>query len=150
MSFWHLIFLVKVGLYFGGYIGLNWWLNLLLWASMLPPIAHNGWRRARTAIAIPAAIAMLYADSYLPSPARVLSQLKALSGFSADYWLELAQQVFNLEMLLVGLAGIVLYSALARRVRAGTFALLALLSVPVVAALQEQAATSATTMAGAV
>ena len=149
MSFWHLIFLVKVGLYFGGYIGLNWWLNLLLWASMLPPIAHNGWRRARTAIAIPAAIALLYADSYLPSPARVLSQLKALSGFSADYWLELAQRVFNPEMLLAGLAGIVLYSALARRVRAGTFALLALLSVPVVAALQEQAATSQATMAAA-
>lgn len=42
MSFWHLIFLAKVGLYFGGYIGLNWWLNLLLWASMLPPLRTRG------------------------------------------------------------------------------------------------------------
>ena len=50
MSFWHLIFLAKVGLYFGGYIGLNWWLNLLLWASMLPLIAHKGWRRVRAAV----------------------------------------------------------------------------------------------------
>ena len=59
MSFWHLIFLAKVGLYFGGYIGLNWWLNLLLWASMLPLIAHKGWRRVRAAVAVPAAIALL-------------------------------------------------------------------------------------------
>lgn len=137
MNFWHLTFLAKVGLYFGGYIGLNWWLNLLLWLSMLPPIAHIGWRRARAVVALAAAVALLYADSYLPSPARILSQLKALSGFSADYWLELAQRVFNPDMLLVGLVGVLLYSALARRVRAGTFTLLALLSVPMGAALQE-------------
>jgi cellulose synthase operon protein YhjU len=141
MSFWHLLFLSKVGLHFGGYIGLDWRLNLLLWLCMVPPIAHNGWRLARTAVALPAAGALLYADSYLPSITRVLSQLKALSGFSADYWLELAQRIFHPGALLAGLVGIVLYTALARRVRVGTFALLALLSVPVVTALQEHAAT---------
>jgi cellulose synthase operon protein YhjU len=140
MSYWNLYFLAKVGLYFNGYIGFNWWLNLLLWLALLPPIAHKALRRTRAVLAWPVAIALLYHDSYLPTPARVLSQLTALAGFSADYWLELATRLVNPAALAMAIAGLFLYAALARRVRFATFALLAILSVPVVSALQEHKA----------
>ncbi len=137
MSYWNLYFLVKVGLTFTGYIGFNWWLNLLLWLALLPPINHRLLRRARAVLAWPMAIALLYHDSYLPTPARVLSQVKALVGFSADYWLELATRLVNPAALVLAIAGLFLYAALARRVRFATFALVGILSVPLVAAIQE-------------
>lgn len=137
MSYWNLYFLVKIGLSFTGYIGFNWWLNLLLWLALQPPIAHRLLRRARAVLAWPVAIALLYHDSYLPTPARVVSQFKALAGFSADYWLELAQRLVNPAALALAMAGLVLYAALARRIRFATFALVGILSVPLVAAIQE-------------
>lgn len=140
MSYWNLYFLVKVGLYFTGYIGFNWWLNLLLWLALLPPIGHRLARRTRAVLAWPAAIALLYYDSYLPTLERVLSQLKALAGFSADYWLELAGRLVSPAALVVAIAGLFLYTALARRVRFATFALAGILSVPLVAAIQERKA----------
>lgn len=140
MSYWNLYFLVKVGLYFTGYIGFNWWLNLLLWLALLPPIGHRLARRTRAVLAWPAAIALLYYDSYLPTLERVLSQLKALAGFSADYWLELAGRLVSPAALVVAIAGLFLYAALARRVRFATFALAGILSVPLVAAIQERKA----------
>ncbi|WP_427999630.1 cellulose biosynthesis protein BcsG [Acidovorax sp.] len=140
MSYWNLYFLAKVGLTFTGYIGFNWWLNLLLWLALLPPIGHRLLRRTRAVLAWPAALALLYHDSYLPTPARVLSQLKALAGFSADYWLELATRLVNPAALVLAIAGLFLYAALARRVRFATFALAGILSVPLVAAIQEHKA----------
>lgn len=140
MSYWNLYFLAKVGLTFTGYIGFNWWLNLLLWLALLPPIGHRLLRRTRAVLAWPAALALLYHDSYLPTPARVLSQLKALAGFSADYWLELATRLVNPAALVLAIAGLFLYAALARRVRFATFALVGILSVPLVAAIQEHKA----------
>ena len=140
MSYWNLYFLVKVGLYFTGYIGFSWWLNLLLWLALQPPIGHRLLRRTRAVLAWPAAIALLYYDSYLPTLGRVLSQLKALAGFSADYWMELAGRLVNPTAVAIAVAGVFLYAALARRVRFATFALIGILSVPLVAALQERGA----------
>src|SRR5699024_1490466 len=79
-------------------------------------------------------------DSYLPTLERVLSQLKALAGFSADYWLELAGRLVSPAALVLAIAGLFLYGALARRVRFATFALVGILSVPLVAAIQERKA----------
>ncbi|PJI96694.1 cellulose synthase operon protein YhjU [Acidovorax sp. 69] len=143
MRYWNLYFLAKVGLTFTGYIGFHWWLNLLLWLALLPPIAHKTLRRTRAVLAWPAAMALLYYDSYLPTLARVVSQLKALAGFSADYWLELATRLVSPAALVTAIAGIVVYAALARRVRFATFALAGILSVPLVAAIQQSDADDA-------
>ena len=137
MSYWNLYFLAKVGLYFTGYIGFNWWMNLLLWLALQLPVAHKRVRQTRAVLAWPVAIALLYYDSYLPTLARVLSQVQALAGFSMDYWLELATRLLNPTALVLAIAGIVLYGALARRVRFATFALAGILSVPIVSAIQQ-------------
>ena len=138
MSHWNLYFLAKLGLAFTGYIGFNWWLNLLLWLALLPTIGNKALRRARAVLVWPAAIALLYSDSYLPAPGRVMSQFEALKGFSASYWLELVARLYNPSALVVVVAGIFLYVALARRVRFATLALAGILSFPVVSAIQEQ------------
>lgn len=140
MSYWNLYFLTKVGLTFSGYIGFNWWLNLLLWLALMPQIKHPMLGRAQAVLAWPAAIALLYYDSYLPTLSRVLSQLKALAGFSADYWLELATRLVSPAALVMAIAALFLYGALAQRVRFATFALMGILSVPLVAVIQAQKA----------
>lgn len=137
MSYWNLYFLAKVGLYFTGYIGFSWWLNLLLWLALQPPITDKRLRYTRAVLACPAAIALLYYDSYLPTLARVLSQMQALAGFSMDYWMELASRVVNPTALILAIAGIVLYGVLARRVRFATFALAGILTVPIVSTIQQ-------------
>ena len=135
MHYWNLYFLLKVALFYRGYIGFDWVLNLALGVGLAWPLPPGRVRWLRNVLAGPAALALLYHDSFLPPPARVLSQAQALLGFSADYWLELLQRVFH-PALALALAGIVVaYAFVARRIRFATLALAGILSVPLVALL---------------
>ena len=102
MSYWNLYFLIKVGLYYTGYIGFNWKLNLLFAIILVWPLQNTVGRRVRQFLAWPAAISLIYYDSYLPTLARVMSQTKVLSNFSAEYILELLQRTIN-PIALIGL-----------------------------------------------
>lgn len=145
MHYWNLYFLLKAALFYQGYIGFHWALNLALGVALAWPLPAGRWRRLRNLLAPPVALALLYHDSFLPTPARVLSQAKALLGFSADYWLELAQRLFNPTLVLALVAIVFGYAVLARRVRFATLSLASILSVPLVAALQ---ADPSSTLAG--
>lgn len=138
MNYWPLYFLLKVALFYRGHIGFHWALNLALGVALAWPLPLGRWRLLRTVLAWPAALGLLYHDSYLPSPERVLTQGKALLGFSADYLLELLQRLFSPTLVLgLALVAIVLaYDVLARRIRFATLAWASILSVPVVATLQ--------------
>ena len=138
MHYWNLYFLLKIGLFYRGYMGFHWGLNLALGIVLAWPLPQGRWRRLRNMLVWPAALVLLYHDSFLPSPARVLSQAKALLGFSADYWLELLQRVFSPALALALLALVGIYAILARRIRFGTVALLGILSVPAVDFWQAQ------------
>lgn len=139
MSYWSFYFLAKVGLYYTGYIGFHWLPNLLLALALLWPLRPRGLRIARQVLAWPAGIALLYHDSFLPTPGRVLSQMQALAGFSLDYMLELLGRVFQWQIVLGFVVALVAYGVLSRRIRFSTFALGGILSVPLVAALGPQA-----------
>lgn len=135
MSYLSLYFLIKVGLYYSHVIGFHWLLNLLLALAALWPVAHAGWQRARRWLVWPLAIALLYHDSYLPTPERAWSQVANLRGFSADYMAELVHRFLS-PSLLIGLVLLVLaYTLLSRWVRFATLALAGIVSVPLVAAL---------------
>lgn len=141
MSYWNLYFLIKVGLYYTGYIGFNWKLNLLFAIILVWPLQNTVGRRVRQFLAWPAAISLIYYDSYLPTLARVMSQTKVLSNFSAEYILELLQRTIN-PIALIGLIVIfIAYNFLNRWLRLSTFSLSAILSVPAVAMFQIGAAT---------
>ncbi len=148
MHYWNLYFLLKVGLFYGGYTGFHWMPNLALGIALGWPLPNGRWRQLRNALAWPAALALLYYDSYLPSPGRVLSQAQALLGFSADYWLELLQRIVS-PSVAIGLGVIVLaYAILARRIRFATLALAGILSVPLVAVWQSSALSNSATADG--
>lgn len=136
MSYWSLYFLIKTGLYYGGFLGFHWGWNLLFAVALAWPLGHTVVQWTRKWLAWPMAMALLYLDSFLPSPARVFSQLKALSGFSADYMLELLGRAVNWQAILMLMACGVVYALLAQRVRFASFAFVAILSVPLVSTLR--------------
>ena len=137
MSYWSFYFLAKVGLHYAGYLSLHWLLNLLLAVVVFWPLQSRLWKSLRLAVGLIAAIALLYYDTHFPPISRVLSQVSALAGFSASYMLELVQRVVSWQALLGFVVLLALYSVLARRIRFATFALLAILSVPLVTRLQQ-------------
>ncbi|WP_027994261.1 cellulose biosynthesis protein BcsG [Simplicispira psychrophila] len=145
MHYWNLYFLLKVALFYRGYTGFHWELNLALGVALAWPLPQGHWRRLRNVLAWPAALALLYHDSYLPPPARVLSQAQALLGFSADYWLELLQRLFSPTLALALVVIALAYALLAQRIRFATLALAGILSVPLVALLPSN---PANTLAG--
>ncbi|MCL1962502.1 MAG: cellulose biosynthesis protein BcsG [Desulfovibrionaceae bacterium] len=138
MSYWSFYFLVKVGLHHAGYIDMHWLPNLLLALALMPPLPMRGLRVTRQALAWPAAIALLYHDSYLPSLNRVLSQTHALASFSPQYMAELLARVWDWKIALGLAALLAVYALLAQRVRFATFALAGILSIPLAAALAPQ------------
>jgi cellulose synthase operon protein YhjU len=143
MSYWSPYFLIKTGLFYTHYIGFNWGLNLLLALFIAWPVAAGRWQRARGWVVWPAALALLYHDSFLPTPARVLSQLGALGGFSGEYILELLGRVINPPALAAFVALLVLHLLLARWLRLSTFAFMGILSVPLLTGLNSTPGASA-------
>ncbi len=141
MNYLSLYFLVKTGLYYTDYIGFHWLANLLLALWAFWPLQRG--LRLRRLLIWPLALALLWHDSLLPGPARVWQQLSAISGFSADYLLELLRRAFN-PVALLGLAALVLvYHLLSRWLRFSTLALAGILSVPLLASLGSSAAVHA-------
>lgn len=131
MSHWSLYFLAKVGLHFSGVIAFKWGWNLLLAVALLWPLEHPPAQRVRRVLVWPLALALAYHESFLPTPERVLSQLKALSGFSGEYMFELVQRVVTPMDLAWVMVALGVYLLAAQRLRFSTLALLAIVSVPV-------------------
>lgn len=138
MNAWSLYFLAKVGLHFAGILRLHWLPNLLFALALLWPLPEGRARRLRGWLAWPVAVALLYGDSQLGSPDRLLGQLKGLAGFSADYLWELVLRAVQPSWLLAAALAFVAYAVLSRWLRFSTLAVLAILSVPMTQALQRQ------------
>ena len=148
MHYWSLYFLLKVGLFYGGYTGFHWIPNLALGIALAWPMPTGRWRQLRNGLAWPAALVLLYYDSYLPSPARVLSQAQALLGFSADYWLELLQRVVSPSLAVTLVVIFFAYAILAKRIRFATLALAGILSVPVMEIVESNRLSANTNASG--
>lgn len=135
MSYLSLYFLLKTGLYYSQHLGFHWGLNLLLAAAAFWPLPAGRWARLRAWLVWPLALALLYHDSFLPTPQRIWSQLGAIGGFSADYLQELLGRFISMQAL-AALALLVLgYTLLSRWLRFASLAVLGILSVPLSAAI---------------
>ncbi len=139
MSYWGFYFLGKVALYYRGLLGFHWLLNLLLALAVFWPVRSPRLRLVRQSLAVPAAAALLYHDSHLPALGRVLSQTHVLAAFSLQYMGELLGRVFSWRLVAGFVLALGLYALLARRVRFATFALLGIVSVPLLPVLLAQA-----------
>jgi cellulose synthase operon protein YhjU len=132
MGAWSLYFLAKLGLYYGHAIGLHLAANAVLAVALAWPLGAPAARRARTALAVPLAIALLYYDSYLPPFTRLIEEAGALSTFRVDYLVELLQRFVPLRAVAALAALALAYVLLQHRLRFATLAFLGLLVAAVV------------------
>ncbi|WP_256663457.1 cellulose biosynthesis protein BcsG [Pseudomonas sp. C27(2019)] len=123
---WNFYFLAKIALYWADFIGFDVFYNLLLAAFLLLPVKFKKLHITRGLFALPAAIALLYYDSWLPPFSRLLEQPDILK-FSNAYMLELALRFINWQLLGIGFIFIVVYLFLTQWLRMTAWTLLALL-----------------------
>ncbi len=71
---WNVYFLGKFLLTWTGHLNFQVLPNLIFALVLLIPIGHPMLRRARTLIAIPVAVALLYQDTWFPPFTRLLAQ----------------------------------------------------------------------------
>lgn len=114
---WNLYFLVKLALFWRELIGFHPLENLAFALVLLVPLKSPAWRRARLALSIPAGIALLYYDSWLPPIGRALSQANLISSFSPAYLIELGGRFVAAPVVAQLVIVIAAYLILARWLR---------------------------------
>src|SRR5690625_1720681 len=125
LGFWNFYFFSKLLLYWGGYINLHVFYNLLFAAALLIPLPPVWLHRLRHLIAVPVGVALFYYDTWLPPFRRLLEQPEVLQ-FSNDYLLELASRFINWELVGAGFIALVVFLFLSQWLRMSMFTMLAL------------------------
>ncbi len=143
MGLWNVYFICKLMLHHAGAIVLQPWMNLCLALALLLPLRSPAWRYARQPVAIAAAAALLYHESFLPPWRSLFSEAGALSGFSLDYLAELFTRIVDARLALWLFALIAAYLVLRRWLRVSAFVLLALVIVPALPSPRSGGAASA-------
>ena len=105
---WNFYFLIKLLLFWGGYIKFDVFYNLLFAAVLVFPLGSGWLNKSRHIIAIPFAVALFYYDTWFPPFARLIAQPEVLN-FSFWYWLELIQRFINWKMVGAGFIILVIY-----------------------------------------
>ncbi|WP_445395501.1 cellulose biosynthesis protein BcsG [Zobellella sp. An-6] len=122
---WNLYFLLKLALFWLGYLNLQPLPNLVLAAVLLFPLGPRSLRMLRNLIAIPVAIALLYQDTWFPPFTRLLNQPGVLD-FSGLYLLELLGRFINWQLCGLLLLLLLAYIYLRQWLRLTTLSLLGL------------------------
>ena len=125
LGLWNLYFLAKFLLTLTGHLNLQVLPNLIFALVLLVPLTHPMLRRARTLIAIPVAVALLYQDTWFPPFSRLLAQPGVLN-FSLDYIVELLGRFIDWHVCAMLLVLILGYALLNQWLRFTTLTLLGL------------------------
>ena len=120
---WNVYFLGKFLLTWTGHLNFQVLPNLIFALVLLIPIGHPMLRRARTLIAIPVAVALLYQDTWFPPFTRLLAQPGVLD-FSFDYIVELLGRFIDWQVCALLLLLVVGYLFLNQWLRLTTLTLL--------------------------
>ncbi|QHA87142.1 cellulose biosynthesis protein BcsG [Serratia rhizosphaerae] len=123
---WNYYFLIKFGLLWFGYLNFHPLANLVFMAFLLMPIPALRLHRWRHWLAIPIGIALFYHDTWLPGISSILSQGSQLTGFSADYLLELVTRFINWQMVGAAFVALIGYLFLSQWIRVTVFTVAAL------------------------
>ena len=132
MGPWSAYFFGKFLLYAGGYIQFSPWLNLLFAVFTALPARTAGRRFWKNLLALPAGLALLYHDSWLPPIGRVLSQTQNVASFTLPYLLELLGRFVNLKVVFVLVGMLATYALARRRLRMSTLAFLGIFVIMLV------------------
>ncbi len=126
LQVWSFYFLVKVGLVIADVISLNLVFNFALIAALVVPLDFKTLRVLRQLIAIPAAIALLYSESFLPPFDRLLAQWDQVSAFSSNYLFELLTRAIKIEYIAALLVAWIAFVYLSRFLRMTAIAVIAI------------------------
>ena len=126
LGVWSYYFIAKLLMLWRGLIGLHPLENLAFAALLAVPLPSKRLRVARTVAAIPAAIALLYYDSFLPPFSRLLAQMQQVSNFGLSYLIELAGRFIQWQMVAVLVLGWALCRIASSYVRLGLLTVVAL------------------------
>ncbi len=129
---WNLYFLAKFALLWFGYLNFHALPNLVFMAFLLMPIPSQRLHRWRHYLAIPIGIALFYHDTWLPGINSILSQGSQLTGFSAQYLLELTNRFINWQMVGAAFVLIIAYLFVAQWIRVTVFTVAALVWLNIV------------------
>lgn len=127
---WSFYFVAKLLLVWRELIGFHLLENLALVAVLAWPLASPRWRRLRHWLAVPAAVALLYYESWLPKASRVFSQAGLVSGFSPDYLAELAARFVSWPVVAMLVVAWAAWFIAARFVRIDVPVVVALMAMP--------------------
>ncbi len=129
LGLWSLYFLIKLFLYWKGYIGFHALENLAFAAFLLIPVRNRALRVIRGILAIGIGLALLYHDTWLPSLESVIAQISNLEGFSGQYLFELAMHFINPRVLSLLVILTSVYYLVSRYIRVGALVLVALVTL---------------------
>ena len=126
---WSLYFLLKMAAYWKGTLRLRPLATLTFAAFLLIPIASRRGLWLRFVIAVPAALALVYYDSWLPSLKILMPQIVMVMHFSNSYLVELLQRIVTPEKAMLLVLALALYRILSRYVRFGVIVVALLIVV---------------------
>ncbi|WP_456378943.1 cellulose biosynthesis protein BcsG [Thiolapillus sp.] len=135
---WNVYFLAKFFLFWQHYIGFHPLENLAFAAFLLMPIRSAAGRLVRQATALPAGVALLYYDSWLPPVARLLDQADNMAGFSPGYLLELGGRFFDVKVVAVLVLIWAVTRILSQYLRIGTLVTATLVSMVIWNTLEQK------------
>lgn len=128
LGLWNVYFIGKLILYGSGYLNFHTFYNLVFASILLMPLPPLWLHRVRHIVAIPAGIALLYYDSWLPPFSHLLKQPEVLQ-FSGPYLLELLNRFINWNMVGAGVMLLVACLFLSQWIRVTVLSVAALMVV---------------------
>lgn len=123
LGLWNVYFIAKFALAHYEYLTLNFLYNGLLLLFILLPLKNRFLCIARTVVALIAAVALLYSESWLPGPDSIISNAQNIAGFSAMYVAQLIVDFVNVKMVIWGVVIVLAYLLIKNWVRLTVFTL---------------------------
>lgn len=148
MGLWSYYFFAKFFLYGGGFIDFHIVANLVFAALLVLPLRKRWLMLTRRVLAVPAGLALLYYDSWLPPIQRTLSQAHNLQQFNGAYLLELLGRFVNPTVIAALLGMSLLLFVASRRLRLSSFVFVGIAAIGLVdlhTRLRQQAPATVTT-----
>lgn len=143
LGLWNVYFICKFALAYFGYLTLQPLANAVLLLFLLLAPQRRILRALQQLVALVAAIALVYSESWLPGLDSITSNAQNIAGFSLNYVMQLAVDFINVKMLGWGLVIVLAYCVVKNWIRVsvltvGYFAIL--VAQPIIASMQAQQA----------
>ena len=123
---WNIYFLVKLFLFWAGYMDLHALPNLAFLLFLILPSTSKILNFLKQLSALIVGAALFYYDTWLPPISRILSEASLVESFNSEYLIELAQRFINIDLLALIAAVWIAYLLIGHYLRIGIIILTSL------------------------